>query len=376
MKVLVNAVSAHQGGIHTYTRNMLASFGDRGIDVTIAVPPELPPAGAEGAFVVRAGSYGPIRRLLWDQAIWRGIVRRHAPDVLFSSANFALLRSPVPQLLLMREGGLFNPYYLRHIMPRLSPQVRLLSRFRRRLMLQSIAAASVVMFPSETLRDWVLNFSPGLAGRSVVNYYGIDVDRFAPRPARPVTPGGPLKLLYVSVYYPHKDPNTLVRAVALLREGGIDATAHITMDRGEFTPWSCGPADYRGLKEHERLGHVRLGPVRHADLPATYAGNDIFAFPSVSETFGFPLVEAMATGLPVVAADTLTNREICGPSALYHPPGDASALASRVRQLHARPDLYQALRAEGIARANARFRWHAHLDRLVATLERLGGVAR
>ena len=102
-----------------------------------------------------------------------------------------------------------------------------------------------------------------------------------------------------------------------------------------------------------------------------YQTYDIFVFPSVSETFGFPLVEAMASGLPVIASDTLTNREICGPTALYYPPFDAEALAQRIQELRARPDLYRWLSEKGVERARLRFNLADHFDRLVTILERL-----
>ncbi|MDC0033962.1 glycosyltransferase, partial [Alphaproteobacteria bacterium] len=99
-----------------------------------------------------------------------------------------------------------------------------------------------------------------------------------------------------------------------------------------------------------------------------YGSNDIFVFPSVSETFGFPLVEAMACGLPIIAADTLTNREICGQAALYFPPSDATALAGSIKELRTRPALYGWMRDTGIRRANSRFNLVDHFNRLVTVL--------
>lgn len=370
--VLINALSARRGGIVTYTNTLIAELRARHVDATIALPPANSDQEGEHTLVFDVKDFGAFRRFIWEQMAWRAVVKRQSPDVLFSSANFGLFRSPVPQLLMMSEGGIFNPLYLKHVMPRLGFWVQVLSMVRRFMMIRSIKAAPVVMLPTETLYEWILAYCPELKGRAVVNSYGIDLDRFTPQPIDSLTPDGPVRLLYVSVYYPHKDPETLNQAVALLRQEGIDATAHITMTKEEFQHWPCGDMDYRSLVEGQEAGRITLAPVPHQDLPTTYGRNDIFIFPSVSETFGFPLVEAMACGLPVIAADTLTNREICGPAALYFPPYDAQALADRVKDFRADSGLYKSIQEAGIARAQEKFDLSDHFDRLVGVLEQMG----
>ena len=373
MKVLMNAISARRGGIATYTRNMIATLPREGVDAKIAVPPDLASTDPSATIAVEIGRYGAVRRFFWDQMVWRRTVQAERPDVLFSSANFGLLNSPVRQLLLMREGGLFNPYYLDHVFSTLSFRTQQLHRLRRRLMQMSIRHADAVMFPSATLRDWVARFEPGVMARAVVNSYGINLGRFTPRDEAPPGNSAPLRLLYVSVYYPHKDPLSFARAVAILRSKGRAAVGRITMDRNDFGPWPNRIDEYDALLKHQADGDIMLGSVDSQALPALYSASDIFVFPSISETFGFPLVEAMASGVPVIAADTLINREVCGPAALYFPPQDAEILAERINDLAERRDLYQWLRAEGLERARQRFSWHAHLGRLVTIFHNMIG---
>src|SRR5512146_1422846 len=98
-------------------------------------------------------------------------------------------------------------------MPELGIGLRIENILRRQMMLRSIRAATAVMFPSETLRDWVFSFCPDVANRGIVNSYGVDLSRFWSKQLAPPAADGPLRLLYVSVYYPHKDPQTLLEAV-------------------------------------------------------------------------------------------------------------------------------------------------------------------
>jgi glycosyltransferase involved in cell wall biosynthesis len=373
MKVLVNALSAKRGGIYTYTRNLSRILDADGIDLTIAAPERLASLIGKRAMHFDAADYGPIQRLLWEQVSWRRIVRERDPDVLFSSANFALLNSPVPQLLLVREGGLFNPFYLKYVFPRLDPRIRLTTKIRRSLMIRSIRAATKVMFPSESLRDWVARWVPEIAETGIVNRYGIDLSRFSVARPRIVPDRRCVDLLYVSVFYPHKNPCTLSRAVPLLRAAGIGATACITMEEPEFRLWSSGDVEYEELRSAASRGEVTLGAIEYDLLAERYNSASVFMFPSVSETFGFPLVEAMACGLPVIAADTTINREICGPAALYHAPHDPASVARRVTELVERPDLYRWLSAAGRQRVSELFDWRQHFGR---TAEILREIAR
>ena len=371
MKVLMNAMSAYRGGILSYTQTLREKFDKVGIDATVALPKGSSIASGHSAVEMDVANFSSFQRMLWEQTIWRRHVKSSAADILFSSANFALLNCPIPQLLLMREGGLFNPYYIKNVFPTLGTRVKVLTRLRRLFMIQSIKAATVVMLPSESLYDWISAYCPGLEGKAVINSYGINMAHFTLQPPKRIETAGPLKLLYVSVYYPHKDPETLNRAVQKLRAEGVETTAHITMSKAEFEPWEEGIKDYQSLKNGEGEGYLTLETVDRDNLPETYGKYDIFIFPSVSETFGFPLAEAMASGLPVIAADSLINREICGPAALYYAPFDSDMLAARIKELRARPDLYNWLREKGVKRVQEKFNMESHFNRLVSILQNM-----
>ena len=180
--------------------------------------------------------FSPLHRFAWEQIYWRKFVRDHAPDVLFSSANFGLLNSPVKQILLLREGGLFDPFYLANMTAVQGVGSAFNRYFRRRLMLMSARSASHIITPTNAMRDAVALWEPAIKEKCTVNPYGTINDAFRPgQEPRPWRAGGTLKLLYVSVYYPHKVPNLVCQAVDLLNRRGIQAHATITMSLEEFT---------------------------------------------------------------------------------------------------------------------------------------------
>lgn len=372
MKILVNALSARKGGIVTYTKNLLAALEERGFDATVAVPPEFEAPGSDSTQRVDVGDYSPLRRFMWEQTSWRRIVKHHNPDVLFSSANFGLLSSPVQQVLLLREGGLFDPFYLANMAAEqgVSPSINRV--FRRRLMLLSAQGANQIITPTVAMRDMLANWMPGIVEKCNVNPYGTLNEAFTPGDnPRPWRDGGVLRLLYVSVYYPHKLPGLICRAVDLLNRQGIPTEATITMSLDEIDKTLGGTYDQIVVRDAAERGIVTLGNRPYSSLPELYRSHDVFVFPSVSETFGHPMAEAMSSGLPVVASSTPVNREICGDSAFYFEPFIASDLVDKIIALDADPDLRARLAVTGRTRTLERYGWEDHVDRLIAVFERM-----
>jgi glycosyltransferase involved in cell wall biosynthesis len=112
---------------------------------------------------------------------------------------------------------------------------------------------------------------------------------------------------------------------------------------------------------------VFLGRIEGEKLSAFYASADLFVFPSATDTFGNVLLEAMASRLPIVAADVPPTRELLGDGdhGLLVPPGDSEALAQAILELVADPARRDRLAARGLEEA-ARHSWDSIFDDLVA----------
>jgi glycosyltransferase involved in cell wall biosynthesis len=159
-------------------------------------------------------------------------------------------------------------------------------------------------------------------------------------------------VLFVGYLEPKKNLPVLLEAVARLRRGGEWGETELLVvgARG----WGPDPA---ALARILRLdGAVRfLGPAPDADLPALYSGALAFAFPSLWEGFGLPVLEAMAAGAPVLASNRGALPELAGDAALLVEPRVAP-LAEALGTLLGDPALRARLRAAGRARAAA-FSW-------------------
>lgn len=380
MRVLINAVSAKLGGAATYVQNLARSLAEQsaaGDEFTFVLPPDRAASFPVTAPRVRmltsaaaTGSYA--RRWWWDQVTFRRLLESVRPDVLFSSANFGMVRCPCPQLLLVRNPIYFSREYLEMVLPGKGARLRAETLLRRWLVCRSAAAADCVMMPSAAMMDDLRRFVALDGSRCVVNPYGVPrvrVSNGAPFHSQASPRQRPLRLLWVSHYADHKNLLTLLRAARILRESGAPAfELRLTLD----------PAGHNG--QHTRMPPEELALLRSLDGTARAVGvkdyegtwqlyreADIFVFPSLVESFGHPLVEAMAAGLPVVASDVRVHREICGDAAAYFPVLDAAALAQALRRLMDNIAARNALTARGRARVS-QFLWEDHVVRLLEVL--------
>ena len=373
MRIIINAISANTGGIVTYTSNLIEYIGREDVEAIIYVPRafnadlfDSPNVTVKKVPVKRF--YGPIHRFIWEQIFWRKIVKESGADVLYSSANYGVLYPPIEQVLLVQGEIYLNPVYRDKVLPTLPRSERFSAFLRRNLMLFSARHSSTTIFPSEVALQAALDYGPDIAPSSVVNYLGVG-DRFAATDnRRDWREGGQLELLYVSVFYPHKDPVTLAEATRLLNDQGFKTKTRITMEAHDFEPWPSSRGELQALQSERYADCVDIGRIEHQQLTDALKSYDAFVFPSMAETFGFPMVEAMRAGIPLIVSDIPIHREICGDAALYFELSNPEDLAARLKDLDQDPDLREALIARAKKRAVNEFAWEKHIASLRSTL--------
>jgi glycosyltransferase involved in cell wall biosynthesis len=282
-----------------------------------------------------------------------------------------MLYCPVRQLLLVCNALYFSKMYQEGPLARHSLGFRVEFKLRRWLICQSVRHSDVVMTPTQAVLDDLRQFVEVKSQSAMVNPYGaapVDIPLLHPKKMTPELPGAAQRvvcLIYVSYYAEHKNLCTLLRTMPLLNCNGarrfvLKTTADPAWKGSDWTvTWR------EDLALARRPDVELLGLLFDGDLQQLYREADIFVFPSYCESFGHPMAQAMGHGLPIVAADTPVNREICGDAAMYFSPLDPQDLAEKVRLLWndvtARNRLYEA----GQRRAARRFRWETHVAQLL-----------
>jgi len=322
------------------------------------------------------------------------VVGRRSSSVLYHSGYNLMPYAPgVPTVLTVYD-----------VIPLLMPEqssgrARLLARWANILALR---AARVALAISEaTRRDYLAHFRVP-AERIITAPLAAD-PAFRPQPddaiaalrARYALPER--YVLYLGSNKPHKNLVGLVEAWKIanrksanqqINESANHAphTTHhgsrLTFDASRITHHGsrlviAGAWDDRYPEAKQRVAALGLsdnvmflGPVAEADLPALYAGAELFVFPSLYEGFGFPVLEAMACGTPVICSNVSSLPEVAGSAALQVNPRDSDALAVAMDRVLGDAALRQEMRQEGLAQAG-RFSWTRTAQQTLAAYRRV-----
>ncbi len=173
-------------------------------------------------------------------------------------------------------------------------------------------------------------------------------------------------VLSVSTLEPRKNFDRLLAAHTLL-PGELRERHPLVVAGGQG--WGEALAGAAAKRAVEQGYLCLLGHVPDASLRALYAHCSLFAFPSLYEGFGLPVIEAMACGAPVLAASTTAVGETAGDAALLVDPLDTDQIAGGLRRLLEDPATADERRARGLARA-ATFSWETTIRLLLRSWRR------
>ena len=228
----------------------------------------------------------------------------------------------------------------------------------RRMVLASLQRADVVLAPSQATRQAILRFLPLQPDRIHVTVPGIGQEF---RPCDPASVQEVVTrltlpqpyILYVGTLEPRKNLPVLVESYRRLVEAGA-IKEHLVL-AGKLG-WGY-EALLKQMQAPALRGKVHLaGYINQQDLPAVYGGARLFVYPSLHEGFGFPPLEAMACGVPVISTMSSSLIENLEGSAELVAPDDVTSLEKAIQRLLADDALRAKRRTQGLEQAN-HFRW-------------------
>jgi glycosyltransferase involved in cell wall biosynthesis len=318
--------------------------------------PELDPA-RWAVVSVSGNSRG--RRLWFQHVELLPRLERAGVDVLHSLSFLAPLRaSRVRQVLSVHDMTFFTHPRVHNLLHR--------SRPFRWLVLQSIRRADRIIVPAEAVRRDVLSLCTERTAAEVdVVEYGLD-PCFRPespttRPANgaPNLPTG--YLLFVGTLEPRKNMHLILEAYRRLLQDGLDRHLVLVGQWG----WEMDTVR-RQLDDPIFAGRVHVtGYVPDQELVGIYAGAELLLYPSIAEGFGFPPLEAMAMGVPVIVSTTSVLRELYHEAAVTVEPTDCAGLIAAIRHLMEDRKAYEERRRLGLALAQ-QFTWERAAQKTLA----------
>ncbi len=378
-----NALAASAGAGLTYVRNIVPELALReDVRATIALAPSFRREfqTTKNIEFTELEAAGTASRFWREQNVLPKMIRNAAAHVLISTGNFALRKSPVPQILLSGNSLYTSADFNHDVLARHEYGAWLDTHVKAIFAKRSVYWADVTVAPSQAfanvLRDWT--------GHDITSiYHGFNRNQFFQDDSslssdvqeKINAADGALKLLFVSHYNYYRNFETLLRAVPLLRKQVKDRKIKLFLTcrlHSHQNPGSYKADTASALVQKLDIAQevVELGAIPYSQLHHLYRSADIYVTPAYAETFAHPLVEAMASGLPIVASDTPVHREICAGSAVFFDRFSPAALAEQILMVGTSQGLAQELKDYG-GKRSADFSWRMHVDKIVEIAQAL-----
>ena len=301
------------------------------------------------------GSKGHLQRLLWTQWQIPKIYREKRSHLLFSPVPEAPLWSGCRYIITVHD--LIPLRFPRNLSP--------LTNYFRYYLPQVLAQAEHIISVSETTAKDITKFFDIPSDKITPILHGYDCDRFRflNLPTRESMGESPY-FLYFGRPDPSKNLPRLITAFAALKNSDSELWLVGPSDR-RYTPFLKVQAEHLGIGDRVRF----LEYVPAVELPIIINQAIALVFPSLWEGFGFPVLEAMACGTPVITANTSSLPEVAGDAALLINPENLGEITAAMQAILGDGSLRSHLRQAGLDRAN-QFRWKKTGQATAAVLEK------
>lgn len=297
---------------------------------------------------------------LWEQVALPRAVKKIMPDLLHCTSNTAPLQCPVPLILTLhdiiylekRHSSSFTWYqemgwfYRRMVVPRVlanCEKIITVSQFERERILD------VLHLPKEQLvavyNGFNSHFHVQPKAPEITRKY-IDADNY---------------LFFLGNTDPKKNTPRVLKAYSdYLKQSTQKLPLLIADLKGDVID---------RILEEENITEIKSyihapGYIANTDLVALYCGAFAFLYPSLRESFGIPMLEAMACGTPIIAGNTSAMPEIAGEGALLADPFNSNDITKKILQLENDQTLYQQQVEYGIQRSQL-FSWRNTAESLL-----------
>lgn len=306
----------------------------------------------------------PLTRILWEQTVLAWHTVRGKLDVLHCPLNVIPMAAACPTVLTIHDLT-----FLRY--PRLFPRHK--QRYLQLFTRLSAHRANAVVTDSASTRTDVVQMMGVPEDRVHVVHPAADAD-FYPRAPAEIAAFRDAKdlprhyVLYVGTLEPRKNVDVLIRAFGnAQRQENLPHSLVLVGGKGWMTQ-----AIQEAIRESgvgDRL--LMPGYVDRKELPLWYSSADLLVYPSSYEGFGYPALEAMASGTPVIASDASSLPEVVASAGVLIPPRAEDALAAALVQTLTDSAYADELRALGLRQAG-RFSWSDSVSTCLRLYQELG----
>ena len=371
MKIMINALSARRGGGQTYIQHLIEEFSQNNFDeVVILAPRELhlsiKSSKVRKVVFSKVIVNNPIIRFLWEHFFLAWFINKNGSDILFCPGGSVSGNIPKNCKIITTFQNML-PFDIVQLKKYPLGYMRFRNWYLRRKLLKSMVISDLVIFILNYAKSFIeLKYALKLKN-TVVIPHGINPmfrrhsQLELPRPSW--LPDSEY-LLYVSILDVYKAQLEVIKSFNLLKKKG-KVNKKLLLVGPEYKPY--------GDKVRKLIASLKLekdvliyGAVPHKDLPALYQHASINIFASETENCPFILLEALASGRPLLSSNCQPMQEFGGDAILYFNPQSPNELSNLITMVSNNKALTKKLSEKSIERSllynhteSARLTWRA-----------------
>ncbi len=376
MNVLINAITITEGGGVVVLSRLLEFMHQANPTVTwyIAAGPSilscLPVSNKIIGISYSWARKSPLHLLYWYEIELPRLISRVEANLCFSHTNF-LSRHHLScaSLLLFHNAGFFSDLFT-------TLQLKCYTSFKDAFIwkqkikwaFSSLKRATAITVQTKVLADKIverLNVNPE---KIFIIPHGLGLLNNVTTETRFFPSNSCWRIGYITKFGVQKDFDTAIKAISQLKKKKLPIKFVLTLNQDirEYPPILEQIRRYEIEDMVENLGDI----TDPEEIKNIYESLHLFIFPSIIESFGFTLVEAMASGLPVIIADTDSNREVADFAGHFFRLGDATDLANSIIHLMNEKELYIRSSKNSLDRAR-QFCWQKTAQSLLRVIQQM-----
>lgn len=376
MNIFINAISIVEGGGLVVLKKLLKEMNILApqikwyIAINKALIPHIRTSQSIMTLPFSWPNRSPLHFYYWHEFVLPKLVKQSKAHIYFSQINLLPKKKlPCPTLLLVQHAGYFNDKF-RDLHLRKNPRYREKLKWKLKLNLikRSIKQATLVTVQTHSLANAIVSEVNIPKRNTIVIPHGIGLLERSNTQSKQYPVKRTWRIGYITKFGVQKDFITAIKAIQILKRFNLPVKLVLTLN--PLTP------HYPIIEEQIHLHQIaeaveNFGEVANAhDIKKVYDTLDIFIFPSLCESFGFTLVEAMAQAIPIIAANTESNCEIVDKAGHLFNSQNEFDLASKIAMLIQSKQLYETSSKNSLLRSQ-HFCWTKTAKAILRTIDNL-----
>jgi len=361
MKILINVLSAKEGGGLIYLENLIDSLEKivKKDEMYVLIGKynfnNLYKKKFENTYFIKTNVTNTIHRLLYEQFIIPIIVKKKKINILYSPAEIISFFAPCYKVLGVQNSNIYYDIFVK----------RTIKERLRYILLKFLAKISMkksdkIITVSEEFKRQILKVNHIPNNKIIFIHHGIHSSEFSKDYCAKECLIKGIKIsqfnyiLCVAHLWRHKNIEVLIDAYKKLDSKLRVKYKLIVVGEKETSYYK--ELMKRSEKRELNKDIIFLGNVNHQDIKKIYTQADLFVFPSKLESFGIPLIEAMASGVPIIASNTTAIPEVLADAGLLFNSDDSDELAVKIDKVLTNKNLRRKLIDKGQERVQ-NFSW-------------------